>query len=90
MSEKTGIFVMASICVIVLFILVLKQRAQFALNFLVRLVMGTIAILFLNDLLEKQGLPLNVGLNAITLLTTGSLGFPGVALLYGIEATKFL
>lgn len=90
MSEKTGIFVMASICVLVLFILVLKQRAQFALNFLVRLVMGTIVILFLNDLLEKQGLPLNVGLNAITLLTTGSLGFPGVALLYGIEATKFL
>ena len=90
MSEKTGILVIAAICVLVLLILVLKQRAQLALNFMVRLVTGTITILFVNDLLAEQGLPLNVGLNVVTLLTSGSLGFPGVALLYGIEAIKFL
>ena len=90
MSEKAGILVIAAICVLVLLILVLKQRAQLALNFMVRLVTGTITILFVNDLLAEQGLPLNVGLNVVTLLTSGSLGFPGVALLYGIEAIKFL
>lgn len=38
----------------------------------------------------KARLDIYVGLNPVTLLTSGTLGFPGVALLYGIEVTKFL
>ena len=38
---------------------------------------------------KKQGFDIYVGLNPVTLLTSGTLGFPGVALLYGIEVTKF-
>ena len=51
---------------------------------------GTFCILYTNDLLAAQGIPLSVGINPISLLTTGSLGFGGVALLYGILALKFL
>ena len=47
-------------------------------------------ILLVNDILQKQGFDIYVGLNPVTLLTSGTLGFPGVALLYGIEVTKFL
>ena len=90
MEEKTGIIIIITTCVIVLFIVALRKKAQLVLNFLVRMVLGAIVMLFVNDLLEKQGIDVSVGLNAVSLLTAGTLGFPGVALLYGIIATKFL
>ena len=45
-------------------------------------------ILLVNDILQKQGFDIYVGLNPVTLLTSGTLGFPGVALLYGLEVTN--
>ena len=54
------------------------------------MVLGIFCIIYANDLLAAQGIPLAVGINPISLLTTGSLGFGGVALLYGILALKFL
>ena len=44
----------------------------------------------LGCLLAQQGIMLAVGINPVTLLTTGSLGFSGVALLYGILLLKIL
>lgn len=90
MNEKTGVMIIAIACGIVLLITVMRKKAQFILNFLVRMVFGAIMIFFINDVLEKQGIDVSVGLNAVSLLTAGTLGFPGVALLYGIIATKFL
>lgn len=81
---------MAGSCGLVLLIALLKSRAQFLLNFLVRMVLGIICIICVNDLLASQGVSLAVGINPITLLTTGSLGFGGVALLYAILACQFL
>lgn len=75
---------------LVLLITLLKRRAQILLGFLVRMVLGTTCIAFLNDMLAAQGIALCVGINPISLLTTGTLGFSGVALLYGILACKFL
>lgn len=81
---------MAGSCGLVLLIGLLKNRAQILLNFLVRMVLGVIGILFVNNLLATQGISLAVGINPITLLTSGSLGFGGVALLYAILACQFL
>ena len=81
---------MAGSCGLVLLIGLLKSRAQILLNFLVRMVLGVIGILFVNNLLATQGISLAVGINPITLLTSGSLGFGGVALLYAILACQFL
>lgn len=89
-AQETGFFALAAVCGIVLLAALLRKRAQFALNFCVRAALGAIVTVFVNDLLEKQGIDVSVGLNAVSLLTAGSLGFPGVALLYGISATKFL
>ena len=77
-------------CVLVLGIMILKNRARFALNFLVRAVLGACAIACVNKWLAQQGIMLAVGINPVTLLTTGSLGFSGVALLYGILLLKIL
>lgn len=60
------------------------------LNFVMRAVLGTIAIYFINTALEKVGISLGVGINAATVLTSGILGFPGVVVLYGIHFFKIL
>lgn len=81
---------LAGSCALVLGISVLKQRAQIVLNFLVRMVLGIVCIMVVNRLLETQGISVAVGINPLTLLTTGTLGFGGVALLYGILMLGFL
>ena len=80
MDQKMGMVVLAIICGIILLVLLLRKRAQIILNFLVRTVLGAIMILLVNDILQKQGFDIYVGLNPVTLLTSGTLGFPGVAL----------
>ena len=47
-------------------------------------------IFFINQYLEYKGISLSVGLNGISFLTSGLLGIPGVAMLYGILAYKIL
>ena len=80
----TSFWIIAGSCVLVLGIMILKNRARFALNFLVRAVLGVCAIACVNKWLAQQGIMLAVGINPVTLLTTGSLGIPGLCLLYGI------
>ena len=81
----TSFWIIAGSCVLVLGIMILKNR-----NFLVRAVLGACAIACVNKWLAQQGIMLAVGINPVTLLTTGSLGFSGVALLYGILLLKIL
>ncbi|MDE7187443.1 MAG: pro-sigmaK processing inhibitor BofA family protein, partial [Lachnospiraceae bacterium] len=50
----------------------------------------TVGIYFLNYFLESQQLHFAVGINPLTVLTSGFLGFPGVAVLYGIHFFKML
>lgn len=60
------------------------------LNFLLRGILGTIAIYFINGALAKMGISLGIGINAATVLTSGILGFPGLMALYGIGFYKLL
>ncbi len=60
------------------------------LNIFMRCILGTIAMYFLNSVLEKAGISLGVGINGFTVLTSGILGFPGLLALYGIGLYKFL
>ena len=53
-------------------------------------ILGTIAMYFINSLLGGIGLPLGVGINAATVLTSGILGFPGLLALYGIGIYRIL
>ena len=75
----TSFWIIAGSCVLVLGIMIL-----------VRAVLGACAIACVNKWLAQQGIMLAVGINPVTLLTTGSLGFSGVALLYGILLLKIL
>lgn len=90
MGQETAVGVIVGSLVLVLLIGALKRRAQVVLWFLVRMTLGNVSILCVNELLASQGIPLAVGINFISFLTTGTLGFSGVVLLYGILATQFL
>ena len=63
----------------------MKKGAELALNFMLRLVFGMIAIFLINGYLQEKGLDACVGINALSALTSGFLGLPGVALLYGVR-----
>ena len=60
------------------------------INFVMRGILGTIAIYFINMALERMGISAGVGINAATVLTSGILGFPGLMALYGIGFYKLL
>ena len=60
------------------------------LNFVMRGILGTIAMYFINSVLEGMGISLGVGINAATVLTSGILGFPGLLAIYGIGLYKIL
>lgn len=62
-----------------------EKRSAIVVNFLVRGILGIALIFFINEFLDSRDIDLNVGLNPLTFVTSGTLGAPGVALLYGIE-----
>ena len=87
MSKETGIAVIVGICLLVLLIGIIKQKAEHVVNFVVRM---AAAIVFCNQLLSKNGIDIMVGLNPWSLTTVGLLGAGGFTLLYGIMAYRLM
>ncbi len=90
MDIKLSMQVLVGMCLLVLAILFLKSKMQMVFDFLLRMGMGMVLIWCLNRFFDMRGVELFVGCNMITLLTSGSLGFSGVALLFAISALKLL
>lgn len=84
MSKEMGMAVILGICVLVLLIGLMKQKAELLLNFIVRGAVGGAAIYFTNQMCQSLGSQIAVGLNPISIATVGLLGFGGFGLLYGI------
>lgn len=61
-----------------------ERQPHTMINFFVRVILGIAMIFFVNEFLEFENISVRVGMNPLTLLTSGVLGTPGVALLYGI------
>ena len=62
----------------------LRNLVKFFGYFVLRAVVGMGIILLINQFVLPEASSLNVGLNLTSLLTSGTLGIPGVGLLYGI------
>jgi inhibitor of the pro-sigma K processing machinery len=90
MGKLTGIVMAVAVCGVILVMIAVKTKTEWLLNVCVRGVLGAIAIFFVNSFLEKQGIDAGVGINAMTVLTSAILGFPGVAALYGVGSYKIL
>lgn len=90
MDNYAGFIIITIVCALVLLIGAMKKKSEIIINFILRTVMGMIYIYFLNEFLRWQNINIAVGMNPITVLTSGTLGIPGVLLLYGINFYKFL
>ena len=64
----------------------MKDKKLFLVNFIIRAILGLGLIFFANQFLEYKEITVKVGINVVSFLTSGFLGLPGVALLYGIVA----
>ena len=67
-----------------------EKRPGFIVNFFVRACVGVCMIFFVNEFLAYRGINVAVGMNLFSFLTSGTLGIPGVALLYGISVYHIL
>ena len=90
MELMVSINVIVGVCGVVLAIHLMRRSAAFLLGFIARMCLGIIEILLINRVLAGAGIAVMVGINPLTLLTSGILGFAGVGLLFAIAATKFL
>lgn len=85
----SGIMI-AAVCMLVLLIGAFRQKKEWIINFIFRAVIGTVSIFFFNGFLVSQGIFIAIGINPITVLTSGILGFPGLIMLYGINLYNIL
>ena len=60
------------------------------INFFIRAIIGMALIFFINQYVLTSDYSKNEGLNAVSFLTSGTLGIPGVCLLYGIMCYRIL
>lgn len=90
MEQEGWMIVAVIICAVVLLFIALKLNAEWMINFILRGIMGTIGIYIINQVLIMQGIHCSVGINPCTVLTSASLGFPGVILLFGLRLYNFL
>ena len=90
MGNLNGAIVILAVCLIVLAIGAMGRKVEWLVNFILRAVMGTVGIYAINYMLAARELQVAVGINPFTVLTSGILGFPGIAVLYGIHFFKIL
>lgn len=90
MDKWMGAAAIIGSCMLVLFIVSVKHKAEMIVNFCIRAVVGQIAIFGLNALFSSYEIPVRAGINLFSLLTSGTLGFSGVFLLYAILALRLL
>lgn len=82
------LFVISVLCVAMVFVIG-RKKPDVIINFFFRIGLCFVAIYFLNDAFLQKGFSVCVGMNAVTFLTCGVLGFPGLFLLFGIELWNF-
>ena len=90
MERSSAVAAIIFVCIIVLLIGTFGRKIEWVINFVLRAVMGTIGIYFVNNFLMLKDISVTVGINPMTVLTSGILGFPGLVVLYGINFFKVL
>lgn len=74
---------------LIIVLMIGRKRPDYAVNFFLRIGLCYVAIYFINNAFFEKGLDVCVAMNAVTFLTCGFLGFPGLFLLYGLVFWNF-
>lgn len=90
MEHPENLLWLIGVAALLLLISFLGKKAEWLLNFTLRGIMGTIAIYFINMGVSFLGFPVAVGINAVSILTAGTLGVPGIVMLYGLSIYEIL
>lgn len=90
MEIKYAILALGIVCGLVFLIGFLRRKAEIVLNFFVRMVVGLVGVYIVNAILARNGIDIAVGINALSALTLGGLGFGGFLLLYGVMFLSLL
>lgn len=89
--EKEGIVLLFfSVIAILLLLIALRLKSEGLINFIMRGILGTLAIYCINQLMIWENIACQIGINGYTVLVAATLGFPGVVLLYAIRAISLL
>ena len=90
MDNMNGILMIGISFALILLIAAMRSRTDLLINFIMRAVLGTLAIYFINMFLGSQGFYWHVGIGPISIVVSGFLGLPGIGLLYGINICSML
>ena len=90
LENKMGVVLIIVVCAAVVLAGAMRKKLEWLLNLVMRSIVVAIAIYFINGALEMQGISLGIGINPITILTSGILGIPGLLALYGLGIYRLL
>lgn len=90
MNQSLGTLFIVLSCMGILLVGAVRKKLEWLLNLVMRGVLGMVSIYFVNMGLAGFGISLGVGMNAVTLLTSAVLGFPGLLALYGVGIYRML
>ena len=90
MENSTAMMFCILICMGLVLFCAVRKKWEWLLNVVMRSVLGAIAIYFINMGLTFMGFLPGIGINPVTVLTSGILGFPGVLVLYGLWIYQLL
>ncbi|MBR1851834.1 MAG: pro-sigmaK processing inhibitor BofA family protein [Lachnospiraceae bacterium] len=90
MNNQTSAALIIGMCGVILLIGLMRTKVEWLLNIVMRSILGTVIMYFANSALAASGISLGVGINAVTVLTSGILGFPGLVALYALGIYKIL
>ena len=90
MNQPENLLWLIGAAVLLLILSFFARKAEWLLNFALRGIMGTIAIYFINMGVTFLGFTTVGGINAVSILTTGILGIPGIVMLYGLSIYEIL
>lgn len=88
--DMQGAGLIIGMCAVVLIIVLFRRRAQLLFELLLRFAFGTAAIYVINMLIAGVSSEAVIGIGPTTVLVSTILGFPGLALLYGIKIVSIL
>ncbi|MCR5458533.1 MAG: pro-sigmaK processing inhibitor BofA family protein [Acetatifactor sp.] len=89
--ERTCIMILIALGGLILLIAIaVRGEMENLLCFLMRGLLGNVGICVMNLCLERWGHGVDVGINAVTFLTTATLGIPGFLGLYALGIYRLL